>query len=178
MVSAAIDFEASTVTIRTRAKGMLARLAHDLEIDASDFAGEVELDGDAWTASLVFDAAKLRVVGVPKGQRVDRTVLSSSDKDEIEQRMRTELRGGRVEVRAEGSDRRRGEVKVKAAAGEQTLPVSISVEERSDGELVAKGELKLSLKRLGIQEIKGPLGAFKVDDAVEVAFRIALRLEG
>lgn len=175
MANRPIDFKTSTITIRTRAKGMLARLAHDLEIDASSFDGEVELDGDAWKASLSFDVKSLRVVGALKGDRVDRTALSASDKAEIEKKINNDvLPVDRVAVSMSGNSRSRGDVTVTAARGEQKLSVPIGVEERPDGQLVVSGELQLSLKRLGVKEIKGPLGAFKVDDSVAVAFFVAL----
>ncbi len=170
-----IDLQASTVTLRTRAKGMLSRLAHDLEIDASRFEGEVELDGDAWKATLRFDVHGLRVTGALKGERVDRAILSPSDRAEIEKRIVTELPGGTITVTASGTDRRRGEATIVAPRGEQTLGFGVTVEERRDGETVAQGKLSLSLKRLGVKEIKGPLGAFRVDDSVEVAFWMMLK---
>lgn len=175
MATKTIDFQASTITIRTRAKGMLSRLAHDLEIDASRWDGAVELDGDAWKATLTFDVRGLRVVGALKGDRVDRAVLSASDKDEIERKIRSEvLPIDSVTVSLSGTDRKRADVVVAGLVGEQKMSVPITVEERRDGELVVFGDLKLSLSRLGIKEIKGPLGAFKVDDAIAVAFWLML----
>ena len=47
-----IDKGASKLVLRTRAEGMLARLAHDLEIAAGEINGAASLDGDAWTAEV------------------------------------------------------------------------------------------------------------------------------
>jgi hypothetical protein len=174
-----IDLQASSITIRTRAKGLLAKLAHDLEIQAMEFDGEVELDGDSWTATLRFDVAKLEVVGALRGDKVDRAILSSSDREEIQRKIRQEhLTGGRVVVEAKGTTRTRADVTVQGPRGSHSLGVSLSTEDRPGGEVVAYGKLDLSLRRLGIAEIKGPLGAFKVDDRVEVAFWMMLAAPG
>jgi hypothetical protein len=170
-----IDLQASTVTIRTKAKGLLSRLAHDLEIAAERFEGEVEVDGAAWRAELRFPVRGLRVVGAVRAGSVDRAVLSTSDREEIERRIRDDaLRGGEVKVVASGAARDRAEVVVTAPSGEQRSSTAITVEDRRDGELVVHGKLQLSLRRLGVPELRGPLGAFKVDDAVEVAFWMML----
>ncbi len=175
MSSPAIDFEASTLTIRTRAKGMLARLAHDLEIAASRFEGDVELEEEAWNARLSFAVAELRVAGALKGGRVDPQAISNSDKQEIERRMQSDvLPIDKVHVTMVGRTRTRAEVTVVVARGQQQLSVPMRVEQRDGGALVIFGDLKLSLKRLGIQEIKAPLGAFRVADSIEVAFWIQL----
>lgn len=169
-----IDLEASTITVRTRAKGMLARLAHDLEIAATRFDGDVTTDGDAWTATLSIEVASMNVAGVLKHGRVDRNTLSASDKTEIERRIRAEvLPVDHIGVTLSGKDRSRAEVTVNVARGKQSLSVPLQTETR-DGALIVFGELKLSLDRLGIREIKAPLGAFRVDDAIEVAFWLKL----
>lgn len=175
MVARAIDYQASSVTLRTRAKGMLSRLAHDLEIEATRFDADLDLDAEKWRATLRFDVRGLRVVGALKGDRVDRGALKASDREDIERRIVDEhLTGETITVVAEGQTRERGDVTVRAPKGEQRLSVPIAVEERSDGQLVAYGDLKLSLRRLGVSEIKGPLGAFKVDDTIAVAFHLVI----
>lgn len=169
-----LDLEASTIAVRTRAKGMLARLAHDLEIAATRFEGEVTTDGDAWTATLSVAVAGLNVAGVLKNGRVDRNTLSASDKSEIERRIRAEvLPIDHIGVSLRGKDRTRADVTVSAARGKQSLSVPLRTETR-DGALIVFGELELSLDRLGVREVKAPLGAFRVDDAIEVAFWIKL----
>lgn len=170
-----IDRQASTVTIRTRAKGLLSKLAHDLEIQAARIDGDVEVDEESWKATLRFDVSALTVVGALKGDKVDRAVLSPSDRAEIERKIRHEvLDVGQIVVRAEGTERGAGDVVVEAKRGEQRRRVSLTTEDRPGGEIVTFGKLDLSLRALGVDEIKGPLGAFKVDDRVEVAFWIML----
>ena len=106
---------------------------------------------------------------------MDRAVLSPSDRAEIERKIRDEvLVVEEIVVIAEGSDRSAGDVVVKARRGEQRRKVTLHSEDRPGGEIVTYGTLDLSLRALGIEEIKGPLGAFKVDDRIEVAFWIML----
>lgn len=170
-----IDRQASTFTIRTRAKGLLAKLAHDLEIQAGRFDGEVDVDGDRWSARLRFPVSALTVVGALKGDKVDRAVLSPSDCAEIERKIQQEvLPTQHVSVAAEGSSRSEGTVVVEAPRGQQRQSVELTTEGRPGGEIVTFGKLVLSLRALGIREVKAPLGAFKVDDRVEVAFWVML----
>ncbi len=170
MARRTLDPKASSITVHTRAKGMLSRFAHDLELEASRY--DVELDvqeGERWNAELSFDVRGLRVVGVLKGNRVDRAVLSAADREDIERRIVSEhLRTDRVMVHAEGERFDRAEVTVTAARAEQRLSVPLEVERRDAGALAVRATLSLSLSRLGVKEVKGPLGAFKVDDAIEV----------
>ena len=173
---AEIDFEASTITLRTRAKGLLAKLAHDLELEAGRFEGSVELNGTGWTAELAIVVRDLHVVGSLRGERVERNTLSSADRAEIERRIREDvLPVEKVEVSLKGASRDGGEARVRVGRGEQRLRFSMTTEERRDGELVSHGGLHVSLSALGIDEIKGPLGAFKVNDSVEVRFWLMLK---
>lgn len=170
-----IDRQASTVTIRTRAKGLLSKLAHDLEIQTARFDGDVEVDETDWKATLRFPVSGLTVAGALKGDKVDRAILSPSDRAEIERKLRDEVLGvDEIVVTAEGKDRGAGDVVVKARRGEQRRAVSLTTEDRPGGEIVTYGTVDLSLRALGVDEIKGPLGAFKVDDRIEVAFWIML----
>ncbi len=165
-----IDHGASSITVRTRAKGLLGRLAHDLEIQAASFSGEVRVDGARWQAALRFPVSGLRVVGVLKDDRVDRGVLSSRDVDEIERKIQREVLRGREVTVALSGEGDRGELTVTAPRGEQRLPLRLT--RGDDGRVY--GNLWLSLRALGVDEIKGPLGAFKVDDAVEIGFDVKL----
>jgi hypothetical protein len=175
MATRTFDADASSFTVRTRAKGLLARLAHDLEIEAKGFSGSIELDGDAWHGELRFPIGELRVVGSLRGDRVDRAVLSSSDKSEIDRKIREEvLPVPEVRVRLENGTRTRCDAVVISARGEQRVSTTLTTEDRRDGEVVCYGELALSLKALKIKEVKAPLGAFKVADRIEVAFWVML----
>jgi hypothetical protein len=68
-------------------------------------------------------------------------------------------------------------VQVETKLGKTNVPISIRGSE-ADGRVHISGRTELSLAKLGVREIKGPLGAFKVKDAVEVLFEIILRTAG
>ncbi len=172
-----IDASSSRVAVRTEATGLLARLAHDLEIAARKLEGTAEVDGERWSAELRFLVDGLRVVGVVRKGKVDESVLSTKDVGEIEDRIRELVfpRAEAVTVVAEGSSRSQGRATVTWRGGEQSLPVRLRLEQRSPALGKVSGSCQLSLSRLGVAEIKGPLGAFKVHDGVEIRFSIAVR---
>jgi hypothetical protein len=168
-----VDEQAATLTVRTRATGMLARLAHDLEIEAERVTGAAEIDGTRWHAELRVAARSLRVTGVVRSGSVDRAVLSRADREEIERRLHGELIGDEVRVRAEGDALDRGRALVTVAR-EQALELRLETESRPHGGYSVVGRAELSLRALGVPEVKGPLGAFKVDDRLEARFWLVL----
>ena len=173
-----VERASSKLAVRTRASGMLARLAHDLELVASDFTGHATLEGDGFSAELVVPVASLSVVGTLHGERVDASALSPADRADIERKIREEVFPGTREMRvhAKGTSRDRAEVTVEVASGRLSLPVALRVTEDAARTRVA-GRVELSMKRLGLREVKGPLGAFRVRDEVEVSFEFTLRPE-
>lgn len=172
-----IDAATARLRVRTRASGLLSRLAHDLEIAASTVTGHAHLDGEAWSADLVVPTAGLRVVGALHGQELDENALSANDRDQIERRLRDDVLAGKraIDVRASGSDRRSGVAAVTLDARRQdgvalTLRVAVDA-----GTLTVSGSARVALSRLGVREVKGPLGAFRVADIIEVLWDLVLR---
>lgn len=163
-----LDPSRSRLVVRTRAKGLLGKLAHDLELESRALSGQVELDGERHAATLTLPSSSLRVVGVLKGGALDRTVLSPSDVADIEARVRRDiLRASDVRARAEGTGRARSRAKATVGGPEAPAELTLSVDARGDElSLTARGTL--SLRALGAPEIKGPLGAFKVADELEL----------
>jgi hypothetical protein len=171
------DKTASRLVLRTRTSGLLARFAHDLEIVANDFSLQASSEGDAWTAELSIPVAALRVAGVLKsGDKLDTSVLSASDQADIENRIRTEVLAGgpEVKVQASGTSRDRGEAVVSIGSRSGRFPVAQSAEAREGGGATVSGRCDISLRELGIEEVKGPLGAFRVADTVEVVYTVVL----
>jgi hypothetical protein len=169
--SLALDSSASRLVVRTRAVGMLARLAHDLELCATGIEARAEVDGETWNGAIDVPVAKVEVAGVLKGDRLDPNVLSSSDKIEILKKMREDaFRGAAlVKVLAKGTSRDRAELTL--AIGPREVKSSVSVQVRDDGDaIVVTGTMPLSLKSIGSREIKAPLGAFSVKDEIQIAF--------
>jgi hypothetical protein len=172
-----VDVSASRIRMQTRATGLLARFAHDLEIEAPDLDAELSVDGEKWNATLRFPVARLRVVGVLRKGRLDETVLSAGDKDEIRQRMDEQVFGGTstVVVRAEGAQAGRGSATVELGKGTQKISLRQEADPGDDGATRVEGRCALSLRSLGVKEIKGPLGAFKVHDGVDVIYSFVVR---
>lgn len=174
------DPTASRVEAETRAVGMLAKLAHDLSIAARDVTATVLLEGGEARVDLEVRVASLEVRGVRKGTIVDEGALSSSDKAEIQRKIREEVLRApsvRATVRcdaasvSEGDGRRDVDARGTLTVGTASAPVRARVNLAVDGAKVgAKGRAKVNLRALGITPPKGPLGAFKVHEDVEIVF--------
>ena len=171
-----IDSAASRVTVRTRATGLLARLAHDLELVSREVSGATEIDGEAWSAQVTVPVASLRVAGTLRGDRLDPSGLSAADRAEIERKVRTEVLGAsEVVARGQGTSRDGGEITVTARSSSSAVRSTLAVrEQEAPRRFTVKGRTVLSLRALGIAEVKGPLGAFKLEDAVEVLYELEL----
>ena len=169
-----VDATASTVRVHTRATGVLARLAHDLELTARGLRGEASDQGSTWTAELTIPVAQLRVAGTLRGDRLDPNALSSADRAEIERKLQAEVLGrDEVLVKASGTDRDAGQAEVTVRGRSAPAHLALRVTEQGQG-LRVQGETELRLSALGIAEIRGPLGAFKVKDEVRVLFDLVL----
>lgn len=171
-----LNTQESKLLLHTKATGLLARFAHDLEIACSGFSALVSVDGDSWNATLQVPVSGLSVVGVLHGDAVDKSVLSASDRAEIENKIRREVFSGRpnVQVTAHGHSRSQGEVKVTVGSKSETVQVSHRALERGEEKFEVIGRLDVSMKKLGLDEVKGPLGAFKVSDSVSVIYSMIL----
>ena len=176
MTELRIDPAASRLVLRTRAVGVLARLAHDLEIAAAALQGHARLDDASWTAELLIPTAHLTVAGALRGERLDPSALSANDRQQIENRMRDDVLCAATEVRIEasGRSRERAEARVIVSSGAATVSAPLRVAEAPGGGLTVSGSCQLSLRALGIPEIKGPMGAFKIRDDLEIRFDLTL----
>lgn len=167
---------ASRVVIRTRAEGMLSALAHDLEIEGTPRDGEGARTGSEWSARVTLRAETLRVSGVVEHGSV--RTMSPRDRAEIERRIREEVFRTlpEVTVHVRGTDHR-GEADVQGTKGNVQVPLILD-DLRTDGDtVVAQGRLSVSIRALGLPVIKGPLGAFRVADEVEVRFRAVFEVQ-
>lgn len=157
-----LDTTRSTLTLRTRAGGFFGALAHDLELTATFARGTARREGDRWDGEVVVEPASIKVVGVLKKGHVDRSVLSASDVREVERRIVDELGVREVVVRASGSVDR---PEVRVTAKRETV-ARLKAKASGDQGFTLTGVV--SIKGLGLPEIKGPLGAFVIKDDVEV----------
>jgi hypothetical protein len=170
-----IDPGSSRIAIHTRAQGVFAAFAHDLELTTTDVRGTAVDDGNSWSAEVAVPVESIHVAGALRGERVDQNVLSAADRADIEQRLRREvLVAPEVLATGRGTARERGEVTVAVGGVRATVPTTLQVSAGGGGHLRAKGRAELSLSALRIREVKGPLGAFKVADKVEVLYELEL----
>ena len=173
-----IDPASSRISIRTRAQGMFAAFAHDLELASTEVRGRAVDEGSSWSADIVVPVPSIRVVGTLRGERVDPNALSAADRADIERRLREEvLVAPEVMATGRGTGRDRGEVTVAVGGARAAVPTTLQIAEEAGGRVRAKGRAEVSLSGLRIREVKGPLGAFKVSDKVEVLYELALAPE-
>lgn len=177
MTKRIFDDGKSRVRVHTFAEGMLARLAHDLELICHGASGTLEQTGDgAARAQLSFPIARIEVAGALKGGHLDPEAIEADDRREIVAKMRDVVfrssdpaAAVRVEAIIDGEDAR---VTVTAPGGqrvERAARVQLSPE--GDG-VRASGALDLLLSSLGAGAVRGPMNAFRVKDAVRVHFDV------
>ncbi len=181
--SLGFDAAQSTLVIETRAKGMLAKLAHDLSIKATALTATASLDEGRLSLELLVAVSGLRVDGVRKGNVLDKSVLSRSDRSDIEKKIRGEvLRAEQVVVKVScdapsallepGKHELSALVTVELGRARAEVQTRASVD-ATDARVTAKGRATVTLPGLGIAPIKGPLGAFRVDDDVVIVYELA-----
>ena len=154
-----------SVRVFTFKDGLLARLAHDLQIRATDW--EIEIDGDAVRAR--FGLAGLRVDGAVEHGRVADGVLSSSDRAKVERTMADDV----LEVKRHPAatftgtlDRAGMRVSGELALHGRTVALP-SIPLREDGDAIAM-EFAFVPSRWGIAPYRALAGALKLQDRVVV----------
>ncbi len=164
----AIDVAASRVVIETRARGMLAAVAHDLRIEAPIAEGSSE-DGETFRAR--FDVARMKVVESSRHGANAWHAPSASDAADIEHRIRSELFEGCDHIDVDGKlEGDRATLTVRAR-GSETIALDVRID-RSQG-VHASGKCSLSLGALHTGKVHVPLGAIKLDDTVAVTFDVS-----
>ena len=179
MTDLVLDATRSRVRLQTFAEGLLARLAHDLELACGDLTGTASRDDGATTrgtASLEAPVRAIAIAGVlGKDGRVDEGGLSASEKNDAATKMQHDVFHAspssvvRVEAHLDGASAR---VRVVPPNG-KAVEAIVRTEVRTEGEGVrASGSFVLSLSALGSDVVKGPLNAFRVKDTVKVFFDV------
>lgn len=177
-----LDAARSRVTVHTFAEGLLARLAHDLEIVCGGLEGSAATAGSADDVATKGSArveAPLRAMAVGgvlgKGGGVDERALSPNERRDILAKMQSDVfHAGndavvRVETHVDGAAAR---VRVIPPNGKAVETV-VRPEVRADGAGIrATGSFELSLAAIGSEVVKGPMGAFRVKDRVRVSFDV------
>ena len=175
MRSYRLDSELSHITVHTYAEGMLARLAHDLELRWEALRGTAQGDPERLegSAELELPLKALTVTGILAKGQVDPGRLSERERGQIAEKMHEDV--FHVASGAKPSVRVRAVLEGTHAAVRITMPggttldarMPLAVANTPEGARVT-GTLALSLSRLGASVIKGPMNAFRVKDSVEV----------
>lgn len=179
-----LDSAKSHICVRTFAEGLLARLAHDLDIACADLSGTASRTADgasfSGTADIAVPLAGISVRGVSKGGAVDERALSSRDRAEIIAKMLAEVFHSdssgvlRVHASLEGGSAHLRLTPPGRAVTEVKVAPTISSSERS---ISLAGTFDVSLAALGASPIKGPMGAFRVKDTVKISFNVVFNAE-
>jgi hypothetical protein len=174
-----LDPTRSRVRIHTFAEGLLARLAHDLELVCGELSGHASPTGERGGAGSATIEAPLRgfAVGGVLGRdgRVDERGLGPSERRDCLAKMTSDVFHARldavvlVQVQLEGRSAR---VRVVPPSGKAVEAV-IKPDVRTDGDDVrASGSFEVSLQAIGSDVVKGPMGAFRLKDRVKVLFDV------
>lgn len=150
-----------SLTVYTYREGLLARIGHDLRIDA----GPVALRREGEAVVLRVPVAALRVEGAMKDGRME--AIAPKDRTDIEAAMREDVLRSKqfpevvCTVVADAVD-------LTLVGRTVRVPVSVA---RHDGRV--RGSVTLTPSRWGIVPFKALLGALKLQDRVRVDFDLA-----
>jgi hypothetical protein len=172
-VTYSIDPDRSTLVLRTRAGGLLSALAHDLELAGKFARGTATREGERWEGELAIEPSSIKVVGALKRGAVDRTVLSASDVRDIETKITGDVFGGVHELVIHCSGTLEAPTIRVTAKRDALLNARVTVR-NDDAARVFHAKGTISIKGLGLNEVKGPLGAFVIKDDVEVDATVLL----
>lgn len=152
--------------VYTFREGLLARVGHDLQIEATRFTFLRE--GEELV--LRVPVSGLLVRGSMDGPRLDPGGVSTKDKAEIEENMRSAVLEGyrHPEIVARGR-LGAGELQLELVGRSQRVAVPLH---HAGGRV--QGTVELQPSRWGIKPFKALLGALRLQDRVRVEFDLAL----
>ncbi len=162
--------DASSIRIFTFKRGILSKIAHDLQIRVDGFEirpAEPATDGTAVEADFLPD--HFRVEGTVKNDRLDEGGLSDADKREIKATMRDKVLASQP-IRFRGTARESGagysvDGTLSMAGRDASVAFTLA---RREHRLV--GAVELQPSRWGIEPYKAMMGAIKLEDRVRVDF--------
>jgi hypothetical protein len=177
-----LDAESSTVRINTFAEGLLARLAHDLELTCGYLSGTAsrnDADAPGGTASIEAPLHGLALAGVrAKNGNLDERGLSPSEQRDCLAKMQHDVFHARpdavvrLEVHLDGGSARVRLVPPNGRAVESVIRTDVHPDGNGLRGLRAKGSFEISLAAIGSEVVKGPLNAFRVKDKVKITFDV------
>lgn len=171
-----IDESKATIRVFTFKEGLLAAVAHDLELDVRSFSIEASEGRDHVVVDV--DASSLRVLHAMKDGRPAPTLLSAKDLGKIEETMQKDVLDTRrhPRVRFEAKVRWEGalpslEGTLTLAGRTRALPVSVK---REREHLVATA--RVHQPDFGIAPYSAMLGSLKVKPEVQIEARLPASL--
>lgn len=176
-----VDHERSSLYVWTFKAGLMARMAHDLKIEVSEYKFVVKGElGKNWRAELTMPIQSFRVLGAAKNKVLQENQLSLDDKVEIEQTLRSKVLDAPQYPVAFYQAEFRGDENQKNFEGQLTLkgctrPLKIQGRMESAGEGIhLEGQARIRQSDFGIKPFQAFLGALKIKDEVEVSWNIYL----
>jgi hypothetical protein len=169
----------SSVRIHTFAEGMFSRLAHDLELRCTNLEGRAtrrEGTPDSGSATLEVPISGIQFGGILHGDRVDEGGLPVGSPSDVIEKMHKDVFQGRasgtvrIEATLDAGSARIRLVPPNGRAVERTARPTL--EDLPGGEVRVKGMVDVSLAAIGSATVKGPMGAFRVKDRIEVLFDV------
>ncbi len=169
-----LDASTAALTIFTYKKGLLSRVAHDLAIDVTAFALDLEADAGGVRVELSADPTSLRVAHAMRGGVPARGLLSAGDRRSIERAIVEEVLESALhrDIRfaalatADGAGWRIGGL-LSLHGSERRLETRA----RRDGaDWVA--EVALDQRDFGIRPYSAMLGALRIEPEVRVQVRV------
>jgi hypothetical protein len=161
-----LDPARSSFVIETLPTGMLARLGHDLRMDARGASGRIL---DDTHAEARFPVDSVRVLESKRHGTATWGPPPGRDTEEIEDRLRDQvfprLPAFTLKATLDGAH---AELEVTArGTWKGRVPVSVK---HSEGTVEVSGTATLSLRALGGEQPRIPLGALQLEDALVVRF--------
>lgn len=156
------------VWIKTGVEGPGAKMAHSLTIEATKWSGTAVVAEDPSQSSLKL-SVDIDGFEIREGKGGVKP-LSDNDRNEIKKSINNKILGsGQITFESTGvsGNSVNGTVTVKG----NSAPVTVNVSE-SGGKIVANATVVQTA--LGIKPFKGPLGAFRLTDAVKVEAEITV----
>ena len=176
-----VDKERSSLFVWTFKAGLMARMAHDLKIEVTDFSFDVDGNmGENWRGELMMPIDGFRVLGAVRNKVLQEEELSLDDRAEIEQTLRAKVLDSDhypvaiYRASFSGTENQRnfgGDLTLKGT----TRPLKIQGQmERTIQGIHLKGQTRILQSDFGIKPFQAFLGALKIKDEIEVTWNVYL----
>ena len=164
------QIQTGQIRIFTFKEGLLSSVAHDLELELSDFS--VQFNGGDVRA--VFNLLSVSVLGAVVNRRLSTNTLSKSDREKIERTINREVLSTARHPKAELSgELRDGLFRGTLRLNGQTANVDGPVQTENAR---ASGHVEMKPSQWGIKPYSALFGALRLQDRVRIEFWMDLPL--